>query len=113
MTKEEIGQFVKQQRMLQNMTQQELGDRIGGRRQSLIEIENSQCNYGINGLLEVLATLGFTLVPTVSSIALPGTTSYNFSRIEPAQEKDDPSLQERKKERIFAQSNRKNKKQQV
>lgn len=112
MTKEQLGEFVKQQRMLQNITQKELSERVGCRRQALIEIENAQCEYGVSVIISVLNSLGFMLVPTVCSTALPTYNFLNFAKIKSAEEKDDPSLQERKKERIFAQSNRKHKNQQ-
>lgn len=110
MTKEQLGEFVKQQRLLQNVTQSELAEKIGFRRQAIIEIENCQSDYGISVILRVLNALGYKLVPTVTSTELPKykpNTVLHFSKIESATEKDDPYLQEKKRLSIFAQSKRK------
>jgi transcriptional regulator with XRE-family HTH domain len=108
MTRKQLGEFVKQQRILQNMTQQELADKAGfSRRQVVVEIENDQCDYGISVILKVLDALGFVLMPTISPRQIPKlnvSTLLDFSKIEVAREEDDPRLQEKKKKRIFAHS---------
>jgi len=112
MTKEQLGVFIKQQRMLQNITQAELAERLGCRRQVIIEIEASQCDYGISVLIKVFEMLGFQLAPIAVMADIPKYSRpplFNFASIKPAQEKDDPNLQDRKRERILAQSNRKSK----
>lgn len=111
MNKEQLGEFVKQQRMLKNLTQKEFADKLGKRRQSVIEVENGQCDYGVSVLLAMIEVLGFTLVPTVISTTLPSNVGFNFSLIESAKEEDDPNFQKRKQYRIFAQSHRKQKNQ--
>lgn len=112
MTKQQIGDFIKKERIAQNLTQRELADKIEYRRQVLIEIENSQCDYGIGIVIKIIEALGYQLVPTIKSTELPAAklASYlNFKSIEPAKEENDPNLQDKKKDRIFAQSNRKHK----
>ncbi len=61
MTLLEIGSYVKEQRELNNLTQKELADKIGMRRQTIIDIEQAQVNYGIVGLLAILEVLGTPL----------------------------------------------------
>lgn len=110
MTTQQLGEFVKQQRMTQNLTQGELGSLVRCRRQVIIEIENAQYNYGINIIMKVLAALGFKLVPTIISTELPKYERkilFDFRTINPADPKNDPYLEEQKKDRIFAHSNRK------
>lgn len=111
MTRKELGEFVKHQRMLQNLTQQELATKAGfSRRQVVVEIENDQCDYGISVILKVLDALGFVLMPTISPKQIPKlkvSTLLDFSKIEVAKEEDDPRLQDKKKNRIFAQQKNK------
>jgi transcriptional regulator with XRE-family HTH domain len=104
MTKEQLGDFVNQQRILQNYTQKELAEKVGCRRQVIIEIENSQCDYGITMLVRVLKALSFDLVPSpyLSNTTKVDRILYNFNIIEPAKPEDDPSFQIQKKNRIFA-----------
>lgn len=112
MTQQQLGEFIKQQRLLQNLTQNELASKIGCRRQVVLEIENCQCNYGIDIIIKVLAALGYQLVPTPLSTELPKyerNVLFNFSSIKVADVADDPYLQDRKRDRIFAQSKRKTK----
>jgi transcriptional regulator with XRE-family HTH domain len=105
MTTEQIGEFVKQQRISQNFTQTELAEKVGVRRQVLIEIENAQCNYGINIIMKILSALGFKLVPTIISTDIPKYERrilFDFKQISPADPANDPYLEEKKKGRIFA-----------
>lgn len=110
MTRKQLGEFVKAQRMLQNLTQKELADKLKCRRQVVIEIENDQCDYGISVILNVLDALGFVLMPTISPKQIPKlslSSLLDFSKIEVAKEEDDPNLQDKKKKRIFAQQKNK------
>lgn len=62
MTKQDIGNRVRQSRQAQGFTQKELAAKAGlSRYQHIIEIENAQYNYGIDTLLKVLEALDITL----------------------------------------------------
>jgi transcriptional regulator with XRE-family HTH domain len=73
MTKQQIGEFVLNKRKERGYTQKELADKLGMRRQAIIEIEQAQCNYGIEALIQVLDGLGCELKPTAKS------KRFNFS----------------------------------
>lgn len=64
MTKQQIGEFVLNKRKEMKLTQKELAEKLGIRRQAIIEIEQAQCNYGIEALLQVLNGLGCELKPS-------------------------------------------------
>lgn len=107
MTRKQIGEFIRVQRVAQNLTQKELAEKVGCRRQVLVEVENDQCDSGMSVFTNLLAGLGFVLMPTISSEQLPKLnpcSMLNFAKIEPARPEDDPRLQEHKRKRIIAQS---------
>ena len=63
MTKQELGEFVRDQRKARGLTQKELADKLSIRRQAILEIENAQWNYGIDILLQILDSFGYQLFP--------------------------------------------------
>lgn len=62
MDKEQIGEIILRQRTELGLTQQQLADKLGVRRQSIIEIEQSQYNYRIDRLMELLDGLDLKLL---------------------------------------------------
>jgi transcriptional regulator with XRE-family HTH domain len=97
MNSKQLGEFVKEERLRQQMTQKDLADKLQRkRRQAVIEVEQDQCDYGISVLIGILAALGYELVP--HRIGLQPLTSFDFSKIESATE----PLEIPKKKRTFA-----------
>lgn len=111
MTRKQLGEFIKQQRILQNMSQKDLSEKIDCRRQLVIEVEANQYDTGIGIYIKMLEALGFQLMPTISSTELPKLDRdilFNFITIKPAQPEDDPLLQQVKKKRIVSQNKKSN-----
>lgn len=75
MTREEIGFFVKDQRVIKGLTQQQLADKAGCRRQAVLEVENNLRNFGIDTLLLLLNALETNLPSTINK------KIFNFSQI--------------------------------
>lgn len=61
MTKRQIGNFVRQQREIRGLTQQQLASKSGVRRQTVYEIENAVNGYAIDKLLQVVEAMGAKL----------------------------------------------------
>lgn len=98
MNKQQIGEAITRERTLQGITQQQLGEMIGVRRQSIIEVELAQFDFRINRLLEILDGLGLDLlivkkdanVATMVSSPIPaGTEMIVFRGVAPLLEDPD------------------------
>lgn len=88
MNKEQIGNFVKEQREAQGLTQQALADKAQVRRQTVLDIENASLGYAIDKLLAVLNALGVglsfitaTKETTTAFIFRPTKNSFNFKGV--------------------------------
>lgn len=86
MTIQQIGDVVAQARRDQSLSQTTLAELLGIRRQSLIEIENCQCNYRVDRLIEVLEGLGLEI-----TIAPKPRNGFNFKGVKSARLVDLPS----------------------
>jgi len=61
MDKQQIGNFVKEQREAQGLTQKALADKAQVRRQTVLDIENATLGYAVDKLLAVLDALGIAI----------------------------------------------------
>jgi transcriptional regulator with XRE-family HTH domain len=101
MNRKQFGEFIKAQRMAQNMTQGELAEKANiSRRQAIMEAEKDMCDYGINALVNILAALGFELL--IRPLTRVSGGALDFSKIQSAEPQDDPNFEKPKKERKFA-----------
>lgn len=62
MNKKQIGELIAAERARQQLTQQQVADKAGIRRQSIIEVEQDQYNYRVDRLMEILDALGLDLI---------------------------------------------------
>jgi DNA-binding XRE family transcriptional regulator len=81
MKKEEICQFVYDNRIKQNLSQSDLADLISKRRQAVFEIEKNMVDFRIDTLLSIVDALGFTL----QIVPLKSETVFDFKKIKSAQ----------------------------
>jgi transcriptional regulator with XRE-family HTH domain len=58
--KQHIGQLIKQHRLMQELTQQELGAMVGVDRQYIWNLENGRINFGIDYLDDIILKLKCT-----------------------------------------------------
>jgi transcriptional regulator with XRE-family HTH domain len=79
MIKKQLGEFVRSERVKQNLSQQAFSDKIKRRRQAAREVENDLVDYRFSVLVDMLGALGFEL--TVTPIKKVG---FDFSKVEPA-----------------------------
>lgn len=92
MNKVEIGEFIRLNRRLQKLSQQQLAEKAGlTRRQQIIEMESASTDYGIDVLIKVVVALGYGLLvtqylPEKKIDEIPSTESFDFSKVEPATE---------------------------
>jgi DNA-binding XRE family transcriptional regulator len=80
MTKEEICQFVCASRTKQNLSQSDLANLIGKRRQAIFEIEKNMVDFRIASFLNVIEALGYTL----EIVPINKETIFDFKNIKPA-----------------------------
>lgn len=106
MEKKEIGAAVGRERAAQQLTQQQLADKAGIRRQAIIEIEQDQYGYRVDRLIEVLDALGLTILVVkkdanvatmVSSVQQDSLEMLVFRGVKPLLQ--DPEQQTRKKKK--------------
>lgn len=93
MTKKQLGEFIRSQRELQQVSQQELSTKIKRRRQAVYEIEENRVDFRVSVLLDMLGALGYVvnLIPLPSKKLRPVVTvGIDFSKIAAA--KPDQSI---------------------
>lgn len=86
MTKEEIGQLIKRERLDQKLSQKKLAELAGLKRyQQIMEIENSEHDYGFDALWKVLQALGITIILNSQKANEDASLNvYDFSKVESA-----------------------------
>ncbi len=85
MTKQQIGELVKHERILRNLTQKELAAKAGlSRYQAILEIENASKNYQIENLLCVLSVLKVQVLPEYIEEDKPITGIIDFGKVKSA-----------------------------
>lgn len=102
MNKKQIGEIVAAERASQGLTQVQLGEKIGVRRQAIIEMEQNQFDYRVDRLLQVLDGLGLTLIIAKKDSEAPivATTDgdmFVFKKVKPLLE--DPDVKKKTKKR--------------
>ena len=80
MKKEEICQFVYDNRIKQKLSQSDLADLISKRRQAVFEIEKNMVDFRIGVFLDIIGALGFTL----EIVPIKSDTIFDFKKIKPA-----------------------------
>jgi len=80
MTKKQLGEFVRSERVKQDLSQQAFSDKLKRRRQAIREVENDLVDYRFSVLVEMLGVLGFEL--SASPIKKVG---FDFSKINSAE----------------------------
>ena len=89
MNKKQIGQFIKDERLKRNLTQRELGEKVGIKTGRILEVEKAKKSYGIDNLLTILNGLGIDLLPPVVGL-LDRARIYNFTEVIAAIPSDEP-----------------------
>lgn len=80
MNRTEIGEFIKQKRLESQLSQAALAKLAGVRRQSILEIENSQYDFRVDTLLKILNALDLDLIVSDRIVSYQAVT-YNFKNI--------------------------------
>jgi DNA-binding XRE family transcriptional regulator len=93
MTKKELTQFVFDKRNEQSLSQLELAEKIGRRRQAVFEVEKNLVDFRVSVLIELVTALGFklSLVPINEE-----TFAFDFTKIS-APETEPQTLTKKKK----------------
>lgn len=90
MNKVELGNFVKEERLRQLLSQKELASKAGlARRQQIIEIENSQYAYSIDVLIKVINALGYDIEPKSFRQLTKLTPVFDFRLVKSAKPEDE------------------------
>jgi len=85
--KVQVGNFIRDNRKLQGLSQQGLAEKAGlTRRQQIIEMENAQYDYGIDVLIKVINALGFKLATGPLGEDVPADYPFDFAKVESARE---------------------------
>ena len=63
MNKDQLGLFIRKQRVRLGLTQKDLAEIVQCRRQAIIELERNQCDTGFVLIEKILNRLGFELFP--------------------------------------------------
>jgi DNA-binding XRE family transcriptional regulator len=98
MTKKEMAKFVFDKRNELNLSQIQLAEKIGKRRQAIFEVEKDLVDFRVSVLIDLAAALGFTLsfVPIVkeeygfdfTKISAPEIEPQTFTKKKKTNEKD-------------------------